>query len=87
MSTPAQPVSTQNFVQAMGQHVFRLGPLGAGMTAKDILAIYMEHGEKIFPPRVKLDWLISRAVQWAWHLARSLWHYRYDRAALTAELG
>jgi patatin-like phospholipase/acyl hydrolase len=56
------------------------------MPAKDILAIYMERGDKIFPPRIKLDWLISRAVQWTWHLLRDLRHYRYDRAVLAAEL-
>lgn len=60
--------------------------LSSGMTARDILAIYMGRGEKIFPPRVKLDWLVSRAVQWTWHFFRNLRHYRYDRAVLATEL-
>lgn len=51
--------------------------LGAGLTARRTLDLYMAKGPEIFPP--------GRAARWIGNV-RSLAMYRYDRSALTAAL-
>lgn len=60
--------------------------LSTGMPAKEILSIYMDHGREIFPPKLNFDWRLTRKLQTAWHFVRDLTRYKYDRAALKAEL-
>lgn len=60
--------------------------LAKGMRASEILDIYMTHGERIFPPRLKFDWMVARFAQTAWHFLWSLVHYKYDRAALAEQV-
>lgn len=56
--------------------------LSIGMTASDILKIYVEHGEEIFPPLRGPFKSIKAKLQFV----RSLSRYQYDRAPLEREL-
>lgn len=60
--------------------------LSIGLRAKDILAIYMEHGSEIFPPRRQYRNRTMRRIQWAWHFMRNLNQYKYEREALRRNL-
>lgn len=56
--------------------------LSIGMTASDILKVYIEHGEEIFPPlRGPFKGLKAKL-----QFVRSLSRYRYERAPLELEL-
>jgi patatin-like phospholipase/acyl hydrolase len=56
--------------------------LSIGMTASDILKIYVEHGEEIFPPLRGPFKSIKAKLQFI----RSLNRYQYERAPLEREL-
>lgn len=56
--------------------------LSIGMSAKDVLRLYVDNGATIFPPRLNLEWLIAQSIQNAWHFCRDLTRYKYDRKAL-----
>jgi len=56
--------------------------LSIGKTAKSILELYVDHGEKVFPP-VRWDFLKLRS---RWRFLRALQHYRYKAAKLEAHL-
>lgn len=56
--------------------------LSIGMTASDILKIYVEHGEEIFPPLRGPFKRLKAKLQ----LVRSLSRYQYERAPLEREL-
>ncbi|MBX5132643.1 patatin-like phospholipase family protein [Rhizobium lentis] len=60
--------------------------LSIGLRAKDILAIYMEHGSEIFPPRRHYRSRTLRRVQSSWHFLRNLNRYKYEREALRRNL-
>ncbi|MGO7365133.1 CBASS cGAMP-activated phospholipase [Rhizobium leguminosarum] len=60
--------------------------LSIGLPAREILAIYMENGAEIFPPRRQYRNRTARRLQAAWHFLRNLNQYRYERAALERKL-
>lgn len=60
--------------------------LSIGLRAKDILAIYMEHGSEIFPPRRHYRNLTLRKIQSSWHFLRNLNRHKYEREALRRNL-
>lgn len=60
--------------------------LSVGIPAGDILAIYMDHGSEIFPPRRRYRNRTVRRVQSTWHFLRNLNRYRYEREALRRNL-
>ncbi|MEQ1597576.1 MAG: CBASS cGAMP-activated phospholipase [Casimicrobium sp.] len=56
--------------------------LSIGLSASDILQVYSDHGEEIFPsPKPPLD-----GLKRLWAKARSLAYYQYDREPLEREL-
>ncbi|NEK13273.1 patatin [Rhizobium leguminosarum] len=60
--------------------------LSIGLSAKDILAIYMDHGAEIFPSRRQYRNRTMRRLQSAWHFVRNLNQYKYEREALHRNL-
>ncbi|AWI57262.1 CBASS cGAMP-activated phospholipase [Sinorhizobium fredii] len=60
--------------------------LSIGLSAKDILAIYVDNGAEIFPPRRQYRSRIMRRLQWTWHFLRNLNQYKYEREALRRNL-
>ncbi|WP_419790214.1 CBASS cGAMP-activated phospholipase [Sinorhizobium medicae] len=60
--------------------------LSIGLSAKDILSIYMDHGAEIFPPRRHYRNRTIRKLQSAWHFLRNLNQYKYEREALRRNL-
>jgi uncharacterized protein len=60
--------------------------LGSGMKASDVLRLYLDHGEKIFPPRHYSRVKIVAKCQKAYHLYRDVTHHRYERAPLEQQL-
>ena len=56
--------------------------LAIGKTAQTILQLYMDHGEKVFPP-ARRDLLRIRS---AWRWIKALQHHRYDPAPLEEQL-
>jgi uncharacterized protein len=60
--------------------------LSIGISAKDILAIYMEHGAEIFPPRAQYRNKVMRRIQSASHFLRNLNQYKYEREVLRRHL-
>lgn len=60
--------------------------LSVGIPARDILAIYMDHGSEIFPPRRRYRSRTMKRVQSTWHFLRNLNRYRYEREALRRNL-
>lgn len=60
--------------------------LSVGIPAREILAIYMDHGSEIFPPRRRYRNRTIRKVQSTFHFLRNLNRYRYEREALRRNL-
>ncbi len=60
--------------------------LSLGMSARDILTIYIDHGAEIFPPRKLSRLRALRAFQTVRAGLRDLTSYKYDRAALSNAL-
>lgn len=60
--------------------------LSVGIPARDILAIYMDYGSEIFPPRRRYRNRTMQRVQSTWHFLRNLNRYRYEREALRRNL-
>ncbi|MBB4274137.1 CBASS cGAMP-activated phospholipase [Rhizobium mongolense] len=60
--------------------------LSLGMTAQDILRIYVDYGSEIFPARPPSSVSVVRRLQQARGFLRDLTNYRYDRAALSKRL-
>ncbi|MBY5396964.1 patatin-like phospholipase family protein [Rhizobium leguminosarum] len=60
--------------------------LSVGMTAKDILRIYVDYGQEIFPPRPTTSLSVVRRVLGWREVLRDLANYKYDRAALSKHL-
>ncbi|MCK8780860.1 patatin-like phospholipase family protein [Rhizobium sp. NTR19] len=60
--------------------------LSVGIPAREILAIYMDHGSEIFPPRRLYRNRTIRKIQSTWHFLRNLDRYRYEREALRRTL-
>ncbi len=60
--------------------------LSVGIPAREILAIYMDHGSEIFPPRRRHRNRTIRKIQSTWHFLRNLNRYRYEREALRRNL-
>ena len=56
--------------------------LGIGMKASDVLRLYLDHGQEIFPPRRYSQIRVIARCQKAYHLYRDITHYRYERAPL-----
>lgn len=56
--------------------------LSIGMSAKDVLKLYVDNGSAIFPPPLKFDWLLAQKLQSAWHFFRDLARCKYDRTVL-----
>jgi patatin-like phospholipase/acyl hydrolase len=60
--------------------------LGVGMKASDVLRLYLDHGEAIFPPRRYSRVKFVARCQKAYHLYRDVTYYRYERAPLETQL-
>lgn len=56
--------------------------LGLGMTTADVLHIYLEHGDSIFPERKAWPIPGTGSLQTLYNFARDLHHYRYEREPL-----
>lgn len=56
--------------------------LGIGMQAEEVLALYLDNGEKIFPKGWSPPTAVGRYVRKAYDCLRDIAFYRYDRKAL-----
>ncbi|TBD63443.1 patatin [Rhizobium ruizarguesonis] len=57
--------------------------LSLGMTARDILQIYVDHGSEIFPARPTSNSPLFQKLRNGLAFVRDLTNYRYDRTALS----